>query len=385
MLLIKNANLLTMDERDYMGGDLLIGEDGRIAAVGFELPQQGARVIDGTGLWAVPGLIDAHCHVGMWEDGMGREGADGNEATDPVTPQLRAIDAVNPLDPCFSEALHAGVTTVCTGPGSANVVGGQFCLLSTHGRSIEQMLIKEPSHLKAAFGENPKRCYGEQKKTPSTRMGTAAILRQAFVDAQSYMEKQAAGEGDPSKAPSRDLKLEALAAVLRGEIPLKCHAHRVDDILTAIRVCREFCVRYTLDHVTEGYMIADELLACGAPVIIGPLFSERSKIELRNMTFKAPALLAQAGVRFAMMTDHPVIPLQYLLVSCTIAMREGLPEREALACVTRNAAEFCGLGGRKGALAAGLDGDIALFDAHPLDMRAHARMVFVGGAIVHEA
>ena len=374
MLLIKNAKVITMAGPDIEHGDILV-EDGKISAVGVGLQAPaGATVVDATGLWALPGFIDAHCHLGMWEDGMGSEGADGNEATDPVTPHLRAIDAINPVDPCFREAREAGVTTACTGPGSANVIGGQFAAVKTAGRRIDDMIIKAPLAVKTAFGENPKRVYEEQKKSPSTRMATAAILRETLVAAEEYRKKL-----DSDNMPDRNLKMEAMVSVLAGQVPLKMHAHRADDILTAIRIAKEFDVPYTIEHCTEGYLIADILKKEDAKVILGPLLSERSKIELKNLTFEAPAIMAKAGVKFAMMTDHPVIPLQYLPVCAALAVREGLDERTALMSITINAAQIVGIEDRVGSLEEGKDADIALFNGNPLDFRVRAQRVFIDG------
>lgn len=382
MILIQNAKVLTMEDTDYLdGGQILIGDDGKVAAVGYGLPQKGAKVVDAHGCYALPGVIDAHCHVGMWEDAMGFEGDDGNEMTDPVTPQLRAIDGVNPQDRCFDEALAAGVTTVATGPGSANVIGGQFALLKTGSAPLDARIVEEPLALKIAFGENPKRVYHGQKRSPSTRMATAALLRQALLDAQAYGKKLEASDAD--KRPDRELGKEILLRALRGELVVKAHAHRADDILTALRVGREFGLRLSLEHCTEGYLIADQLLqaqrAANLPIIVGPLLSDRSKIELRNLSFTAPARLHAAGVRFAMMTDHPVIPLQYLMVCAAIAAREGLPEREALRSITLNAAWAVGHEADLGSLAPGKAADLALYDGHPLDTRTHVAEVYLGG------
>ncbi len=374
MYLIRNARILTMADADYERGDILI-DGGKIRAVGVDLPMpEGTATLDAAGLWALPGFIDAHCHLGMWEDGMGFEGADGNEDTDPVTPHLRAIDAINPVDPCFREAREAGITTACTGPGSANVLGGQFAAVKTYGDRIDDMVLKAPLALKAAFGENPKRVYHDQKKSPSTRMATAATLREALVAADEYRKKQGT-----DKQPDRDLKLEALGWVLEGKVPMKIHAHRADDILTAVRIAREFGIDYSIEHCTEGYLIAEHLKRDGVKVILGPLLSERSKIELRNLTYEAPRKLAQAGIEFALMTDHPVIPLQYLPVTAALAVREGLDERTALKAITINAARIVGIADRVGSLEAGKDADIALFDGNPLDFRVKTQRVFIDG------
>lgn len=382
MLLIRNAKLYTMEGPGYIeGGDVLI-RDGKIAAVGTNLPSGGAKEIDARGAYVTPGFVDAHSHIGMWGDGEHDEDGDGNEATDPVTPQLRALDAVNPVDPCFAEACRAGVTSVATGPGSANVLGGQFLAMKTCGASLQEMLIKEPLAMKAAFGENPKAVYGSGGKRPATRMATAAVLREALYEAREYMEKRASKDAD--KHPAFSLKNEALAMVLRRELPLKMHAHRADDILTAIRLAKEFGLRASIEHCTEGYLIADELRKAGLGVILGPLITDRSKPELKNLTMKAPAILHRAGVKFALMTDHGVIPEQYLPVEAGLCVREGLPEMEALRAITINAAEVLGLEAQLGSLAPGKDADVALFDGHPLETRTHASLVIVGGNIAYE-
>ena len=257
MLLLKNGNVMTMAGPAFVG-DVAI-ENGKIVAVGQSLSYSDAEVRDVTGMTVMPGIVDPHCHIGMWEDAMGFEGADGNECTNPITPELRAIDAINPYDRCFEEAVAGGVTTCVTGPGSANVIGGQFVAIKTYGDSVENMVLRFPVAVKAAFGENPKRVYNGKNQTPSTRMATAALMRKALIEAQEYNEKLEKGKADPEKMPERNLGKEILARVIRRELPLKIHAHRADDILTAIRICREFKLRYTLDHCTEGYLITDKL------------------------------------------------------------------------------------------------------------------------------
>lgn len=382
MLLIRNAKLLTMGEKDYLdGGDLLV-DNGKVVAVGANLSEQDAKVIDAKGMYLMPGIIDAHCHIGMWEDGMGQEGSDGNEMTGAVTAEMRAIDGINPFDRCWEEALESGVTTVATGPGSANVIGGQFIAMKTTPGPIEGRVLREPLALKTAFGENPKRVYGGKSQSPSTRMATAAIFRQAMLDGLTYDRKMR--DADESKRPDRSLSKEMLALAATGKLIVKAHAHRADDILTALRLRDEFGLNMTLEHCTEGYLIPDALKRANVPIILGPLLSERSKIELRNLTFKAPAVLHKAGVRFALMTDHPVIPLQYLFLSAALAVREGLPEREALLAITKNAAWTIGLEDRLGSLEPGKDADFAIYDGHPLDARSTARQVYVGGELVSE-
>jgi imidazolonepropionase-like amidohydrolase len=382
MILIKNGKVLTMNDKVYEAGDILI-KGKKIVDIGenIEAPED-AEVIDAKGMWVMPGIVDAHCHIGMWEDGIGFEGADGNEATNPVTPDLRAIDGINPEDNCFREARENGITSVVTGPGSANVIGGQFAALKTYGRRVDDMVFREPLALKVAFGENPKRVYNGQNKSPSTRMATAAILRENLVKAQNYKNKLEKGKKDPDKMPDRDLKMEILVKVLNREIPIKAHAHRADDILTALRIGKEFNIDMTLDHCTEGHRVSDYLLEENAKVIVGPLFSDRSKVELKNMTFKAPGILSKAGVKVAMMTDHPVIPIQYLPVCAAIAVKEGMDEMEALKAITINAAEITGIDDRVGSLERGKDADIVIYSGHPLDFRSKTLWVLIDGHIV---
>jgi len=383
-ILIKNGKILSMTDKNYDGGDLLL-ENGKIKAIGYNLEvPKNSYIINAHSMYVLPGFVDAHCHVGMWNDGMGFEGADGNEDTDPVTPQLRAIDGVNPFDKCFTEAAEAGITTVVTGPGSANVIGGQFAALKTSGRGVENMIIKSPVALKAALGENPKHTYHEQKKSPYTRMAIAAILRQSLIKAQEYNIKMLDAKNDPEKLPERDLSMEAITMVLNKKIPLKVHAHRADDILTAIRIAREFDIKITLDHCTEGYMIVDLLKQVSYPIIVGPLISERSKIELRNHNVAAPAILSKAGLKIAIMTDHPVVPIQYLPLSAAIAVREGMDELEALKAISINAAEISGINDKLGSLDIGKDADVTVFDGHPLDFRTKAKIVLINGQVVFE-
>ena len=385
MLIIKNARLLTMEDQAFDFGDIAI-EGQSIKEVAEHIDSgSGDEVLDATGLWAMPGMVDAHCHLGMWEDGVGEEGADGNESVDPITPHLRAIDGINPLDRTFTEAREHGVTSVMTGPGSANVLGGMFVTMKTFGARVDDMVIEEPSALKAALGENPKRVYGEQKKTPKTRMATAGMLRQTLIEAIEYENRCKLGLDDPRLMPERSLKLEAVCRVTRREIPLKVHAHRADDIQTALRIADEFGIDITIDHCTEGHLILDDLRRAGANVVLGPLFSDRPKVEMRNLTFRAPAMFEQAGIPFAIMTDHPVVPIQYLPVCAAIAVREGLSEKAALEAITINAARIAGIDGRVGSLKAGKDADIALFDGHPLDFRSRAVGVWIDGVRVHEA
>ncbi|WP_461614429.1 amidohydrolase [Clostridium sp. Marseille-QA1073] len=383
MIFIKNANIHTMTKEVLDKGAIIV-DNGKIVVIGkdLEIPEN-STVIDAQGGFLMPGMIDAHCHVGMWENGIGFEGADGNEATDPVTPHLRAIDGINPVDKSFEEALLAGITTVATGPGSANVIGGQFAIMKTYGKKLEEMIIDDCAAMKVAFGENPKRVYNKQNKCPSTRMGTAAVLRENLIKAKNYVEKQRKSIEGNEKAPEFDMKLDALAKVIRKEIPLKAHAHRADDILTAIRIAKEFGVEISLEHCTEGHLIVDYLKEETLKgIIVGPTLSDRSKFELQNLTFETPAILNSAGLKIALMTDHPVIPLQYLPVCAALAAREGLNEEEALKAITINAAEVLGIDDRVGSIEVNKDADIVIYNGHPFDLRNKVKFVMINGSIV---
>ena len=385
MILIKNVDIHTMTENIIPNGMVLIS-DGKIIEVGKDLnvPNNGdVEIIDGKGGFLMPGMIDAHCHVGMFENGIGFEGSDGNEATDPVTPELRAIDGINPMDKCFEEALMGGVTTVSTGPGSANVIGGQFAIMKTYGKTIDDMVINSCSAMKVAFGENPKRVYNNRKSIPTTRMGTAALLRENLMKAKIYAEKQRKSiEGD-EKAPEFNMKMDALSKVIKNEIPLKAHAHRADDILTAIRIAKEFNVEISLEHCTEGHLIADDLKKEDLKgVIVGPTLTDRSKFELQNLTFKTPVILNNTGIKVALMTDHPVIPLQYLPICAALAAREGMDEEEALRSITINPAKFLDIDNMVGSIEKNKDADIVIYNGHPFDLRNKINFVMVNGRIV---
>jgi imidazolonepropionase-like amidohydrolase len=400
MIAITNGQVLTVTQGTFEPGIVLI-DGGKIVKVGEDVAiPPDADVYDATGKVVMPGLIDAHCHVGIFPDGIGWEYSDGNEMTDPVTPHLRALDAVHPEDPAFKELVAAGVTTVLTGPGSGNLVGGQWvCLKTAPKPSVEQMVLLEPAGMKMALGENPKRVYGGQKKAPSTRMGNAAALRAALVDAQNYMAKWQhydaelaeyeskieAGDEEATapKPPERDLKLEALGRVLRREMRARVHAHRADDMLTAIRIAEEFDLDLTIEHATEGYKIADVLAAKGIPVTVGPILFSRVKYELKEMTPKNPGLLAEAGVKVAIQTDE-MSAVKYLTINAALAVREGMPEQEALQSVTINAAEIIGVDDRVGSLEVGKDADVVVFNGHPFDYRTVAEWVFVDGHLAYE-
>ncbi|MCD6322123.1 MAG: amidohydrolase [Clostridiales bacterium] len=382
MLLVKNGRIFTMKKKNDFSGFVLI-DNGKIKKVGKseeltgEIENKCGEVIDANGGYVLPGMIDAHCHVGMWENGIGFEGADGNEATDPVTPHMRAIDGVYYKDRSFGDAREAGITTLVIGPGSANVIGGQFCALKTFGNSVEEMLLKEPVAMKMAFGENPKRVYNGQKKTPTTRMATAAVLRQALMEAKAYKDRP---EEEKNKI---DFKKEALAQVFDGLL-VKIHAHREDDILTAIRIGKEFGLNFTIEHGTEGYIIKDKLKEENISVVVGPLLSFRSKYELTNSTIKNPGLLQKAGIKIAIMTDHHVIPIQYLTLCAGVAVKEGMDMLEALKAITIYAAEVCELDDKVGSLEKGKDADLAIFDGNPLEVMTHCKTTVINGKIVYE-
>ncbi|MCW3159332.1 amidohydrolase [Micropruina sonneratiae] len=355
--------------------------DGRIAALGpkAKVPR-GAEVIDASGQWVLPGFLDAHTHLGVDEAAEGWAGQDTNEKTDPVTAQVRALDAINPADLGFADALAGGVTTVGVNPGSANVVGGLCVAVHTHGRTVDEMVLRSPAGVKSALGENPKRVYGEQKTMPSTRLGTAAVLRKAFVDAENYRRKRAAGGAD---FDGRDLKLESLAAVLEGELPWRQHCHRADDIATALRVADEFGYRLVIDHGTEAHLIADLIAARGIPVLIGPLFTSRSKVELRNRSLANPGRLAAAGVEISIITDHPVVPINFLVHQATLAVKEGLDREVALRALTINPATVLGVHDQVGSLEPGKLGDVVLWSGDPLDVMQRALRVFIAGDQVY--
>ena len=382
MLLIKNGYIKTMAGPDLEKGAVLIGDDGKILAVGQDLTApESCAVIDAQGRLVTPDCVDAHCHIGLDNEGMGWEGHDYNEIVDPLTPQMRAIDSINPQDEAFALALRGGVTSACTGPGSANVVGGTFVAIKLSGKRVDNMIIRNPLAMKCAFGENPKRCYGQGlKKSPTTRMATAALLRELLFKARNYMQ-----ELDAGKNPPFDMKLEAMLPVMRGEIPLKAHAHRADDILTSIRIAKEFGVKLTLDHCTDGAIIADELAQEGFSAFVGPTLGNKSKIELRNKSFTTPVVLHEAGVPISIITDAPVIPLQYLPMCAGLAVNAGLDEDAAWRAITINPAVQTGIGDRVGSLEPGKDGDVVIWTDNPLTtVGAEAAVTVVDGKIVYQ-
>jgi len=420
MILLNNALIMTMNKNiQYENGFVLMDSDeqsdsnitirmefedarfGIILAVGAgdglkemmdwcllkKKDTSNFTIINAHGGVVMPGFIDPHCHIGLWEDGQSDEDGDGNEESDPCTPHMRAIDAINPFDPCFREAVEGGITSVMTGPGSANVIGGQFAFLKTCGINIEKMIVKAPAAMKVAFGENPKSVYGKKNTAPGTRMGTAAILREAFFKAMRYRDDLEKAKTDPKKdVPDFDIKSESLIPVIEGRLPLKIHAHRADDMLTAIRICNEFNLRFTLDHCTEGYRIAkdiyeEQLTGRLIGVIAGPLISERCKPELAHLSIQNPSILSKQGICTGIMTDHPVLPVQYLPVSVAIATREGMDENKALEAITINAAKLCGVETRVGSLEVGKDADLVVMSGHPFEFRTKILYTIINGKL----
>lgn len=382
MILIHNGHIKTMAGQDLPNGAVLIGDDGKILSVApsIDVPQD-CTVIDAQGKLVTPGCIDAHCHIGLDNEAVGWEGMDYNEIVDPLTPHMRAIDSIYPQDEAFELAVQGGVTTACTGPGSANVVGGTFAVIKLYGNRVDNMILKDAVAMKCAFGENPKRCYGQGgKKAPMTRMGVAALLREILFKTRRYMEDKAAG-----KTPGFDMKLEAMVPVLEGKMPLKAHAHRADDILTAIRIAKEFGVQMTLDHCTDGACIADELAKEGFPAFVGPSLGTKSKVELSNKSFSTAGELQRAGVDVSIITDAPVIPLQYLPMCAGLAADAGMDAEEAWKAITINPATALGIADRVGSLEPGKDADIVIWTADPITTLAAAACVtIIDGKVIYQ-
>ena len=385
MLVIINGKIKTMEDRVYEDGYVRI-EQGRISAVGdmrecdrnLLKSRKDIRVIDAKGNLVMPGIIEAHCHMGITEEKKGMEGDDCNENVDPITPYLRAIDAINPMDAAFHDALQAGITSAMIGPGSANVVGGQFAFLKTHGRCIDRMIVKAPAAMKVAFGENPKVNYSGQGNSPATRMAIAAMLREELTKAKEYQKKR---QSNPEEIS--DFRYECWLPVLKGEIPIKAHAHRADDILTAVRIAKEFGLRMTIDHCSEGHLIMEELKAAGFPAIVGPDMASRNKIEVKNMAFKTAGLLSQNGILTAITTDHPVSMIQFLPICAGLAVKAGMDKEEGLKAITINAARICNVADRVGSLVVGKDADIAIFDGNPMEVFTRNLCTIVDGKIVY--
>lgn len=385
MILI-GGRMKTMAGPDIPYGFLHI-VDGKIREIG---PLESGETISDRGEQIVmlppgiimPGIIEAHCHMGITEEKKGMEGDDCNETVNPVTPFLRAIDAINPMDAAFDDAVRAGITSAMIGPGSSNVVGGQFAFVKTKGRRIDDLIVKAPAAMKVAFGENPKVNYSGQGKSPSTRMAIAALLREELFRARQYADRRRNAE-EVGEYFEKDFRLECWLPVLRGEIPLKAHVHRVDDIYTAIRIAREFQIRMTLDHCSEGHLIAEELAAEGFPAIVGPDLTSRNKIEVQNTAFKTAGILQKAGVEIAITTDHPVSLISSLPLCAGMAVKAGLDEEYALKAITIHAARICGVENRVGSLEPGKDADIAVFSGNPMEIATKTLMTIIDGKIVY--
>lgn len=370
--------------RDACKADILLA-DGKIAAIGTDLTAPADAVIfDADGLDVFPGFVDAHTHIGLDGYGIGYEGCDYNEMNDIWTPQLRAIDGINPRDPSLADARKAGVTCVCTGPGSANVLGGTFLAMKTVGERVDNMIVRDPVAMKCAFGENPKRCYRD--KCDSTRMSTAAFLRGALMQARDYGARKQAANGDITKMPAYNQKLEALLPVLAREIPLKAHAHQANDIFTALRIAREFDLRLTLEHVTEGHLIVDELAKeKDVPMAVGPSLTFASKFELQNKSWETPGVLANAGCHVSIITDNSVIPQQYLPLCAGMAVKAGMDPFDALKAITINPAEHIGVADRVGSLEVGKDADVVITNGCPFEVMTEVKAVFIDGARIEQA
>ena len=382
--IIKNGRIHDAVHREAYVADILLA-DGKIAAIGGGLTAPAdAAVFDADGLEVYPGFVDAHTHIGLDGYGIGYEGCDYNEMNDIWTPQLRAIDGINPRDPSLAHARKAGVTCVCTGPGSANVLGGTFLAMKTVGERVDNMIVRDPVAMKCAFGENPKRCYRD--KCDSTRMSTAAFLRGALNQARDYGARKQAANGDITKMPAYNQKLEALLPVLAREIPLKAHAHQANDIFTALRIAREFNLRLTLEHVTEGHLIADELAGeKDVPMAVGPSLTFASKFELQNKSWSTPAVLTAAGCHVSIITDSSVIPQQYLPLCAGMAIKAGMDPFDALKAITINPAEHIGVADRVGSLEVGKDADLVITAGSPFEVLTEVKAVFIDGARIEQA
>lgn len=385
---IRGGLIKTMAGEDIEDGCIRI-IDGRIAEIGNRdevlfHPDSHEQVIEIENGLIMPGIIEAHCHMGIMEEKKGTEGDDCNETVNPITPWLRAVDAINTMDAAFDDAVRAGITCAMIGPGSSNVVGGQFALLKTKGRRVDDLIVKAPAAMKVAFGENPKVNYSGQGKSPSTRMATAGMLREELFRAVQYAERRQSAL-ESGEYFEKDFKLECWLPVLEREIPLKAHVHRVDDIFTAIRIAREFKLNMTLDHCSEGHLIAEELAKEGFPAIVGPDLASRSKIEVQNMAFKTVGVLNRAGVKTAITTDHPVSLIHSLPLCAGLAVKSGLPLEEGYRAITIYAAEICGAGERLGSLEVGKDADIAVFTGNPMEVFTETLYTIIDGRVVYDA
>jgi len=378
MLLIQHGTLYTMETEEPVSADLLIN-NGKIEKIAKNIPvTDKTNVIDATGLLVFPGFIDAHSHIGISEEKITGIGDECNENTTPVTPYLRAIDSIHPMDSAFHNALASGITGVMAGPGSSNPVGGQFAFIKTYGRCIDDMIVLSPAAMKISFGENPMTTYGMNGNFPSTRMGIAGIIREELFNAKQYLDNT------PEDSGEKNFRLECYRELFAKKIPLKAHVHRTDDIFTAIRIAKEFDLDLTLDHCTEGHLIAGELAKHGFPAIVGPSMSARSKKEVCESDFKTPGILKNAGLTIALTTDHPVCRLQYLPLCAALAVKEGMSEYEALRAITIDAARICRVDHRLGSLAAGKDADLCLWDGNPLELTSSVIKTLISGEIVWE-
>jgi len=389
VLAIKGGKIYTITKGVIDEGIILI-EDGKIKSVGKSVKvPEGAEVIDAKGKVVMPGLVEAHCHIGIYEEKIGWAGSDGNEATDPATPHMRALDGIkaNADEGGLIAALEAGITTAQILPGSANVIGGMGVVIKTAPKVVtDEMVIRSPSGMKIAFGENPRRVYGvEQKKTPSTRMGVAGVLREWLQKAKSYMEKKELFKDQPEKLPEVDMRLEALELVLKGEIPLRAHAHRADDVATAVRIAEEFGVEMSWEHATEGHRVAEWIAEKGVPAVWGPSLMARPKWEMRELSFDTPRILYEAGVKFAIQTDAVGSSIAFLPLCAGMAVKHGLPYDEALKAITITPAEILGVDDRVGSIEKGKDADLRILDGDPLELRTRVEMVIINGEIVHRA
>lgn len=382
MLAIVGGKIYTITQGIIEDGTILV-ENGKIKAVGkdLEVPAE-AQVIDAKGKFITPGIIDAHAHVEIWEEGIGWEGMDVNEHTNPITPHVRAIDAINPEGLGMRDAVKGGITCIWNAPGSGNVIGGHGVTMKTYGKVIDEMIMLEPSGIKAALGENPKG-YGRRGKMPATRMGSAALMRETLLKAKKYLAKIEKANGDEDKMPEPDLAMEALVKVLRKEIPLRVHCHRHDDIMTAIRIAEEFDINISIEHATEGHKVADELAKRNIPIVVGPSLTTRSKVELRDRTLKTPAICAEAGVKVSIMTDHPIMQVRDLHLAAALAVKYGLSEEDGLKAITINPAELCGVGDRVGSLEPGKDADIVIWTHHPFDIMTKVEKTIINGEIAY--
>jgi len=387
MLIIKNCRLMDMVSINEEIMDILIDNEGKIKAIEKKInikDYPNAEIIDAKERLVTPGFIEPHCHMGVYETGI-REGMDGNESTNPATPGLRAIDAIDPMDSAYDVAIRHGVTTVVAGPGSANIIGGTFAAMKTHGNILDKFLINKEVCMKMALGENPKFNYGKRGKAPSTRMMSAAIMREQLFKAKEYHErfKEYSEKEDKSKGFDYDLGLHSLMRVFDG-MRVKIHAHQADDILTAIRIAEEFNLRYTIDHCTEGYLIVDELKKKNVQCIIGPSVGGRGKFESRNKSLESAAILEEKGIDFAIMTDHPVIPIEGQTMQLALFVKHGLSREAALKGVTINAARLTDIDDRVGSIEVGKDGDIVIWNIDPLDTMSEVAMTILDGKIVYE-